>query len=146
MLARKLSGKIPPLPEKNPYTRYNGDEEMFLHYDIVNMDDCEIFPYPEYRIIVYDGEPMPPCFYVYCRNTAIAVDMESGEIVGIKKHGKNSKIIRYVGKNLWKWLFKENPTPHIRKSNWDVIRDSIWGSGWYFNDDGKLDAARILKL
>lgn len=76
---RALCGKIPPKPDENPYQQPITPVGIFLHADDVNFYDTEIFPFPKYDIVVFAGEPNPPCCYVYCDNTAIAVSMETGE-------------------------------------------------------------------
>ena len=60
----------------------NSTPDFWLHYSFVNMDSKKLFPYPKWRIVVYLEEPVPPCFYIYYKNTAIAASMIDGSIQG----------------------------------------------------------------
>ena len=133
---RKLCGKIPLKPCKNPYQQKTTPIDMFLHADDVNFYDKKIFPFPKYDIVVFVGEPNPPCFYVYCENTAIAVSMETGKIIAVKKKGRNPKVVKYVAKNITKWLNK-NSTYEDDRTNWEVIKHA-WNTAGYLFYDGKI--------
>ena len=133
---RALCGKIPPKPDENPYQQPTTPVEMFLHADDVNFFDKEIFPFPKYDIVVFVGEPNPPCFYVYCDNTAIAVSMETGKIVGVRKEGRDPEIIKYVARNMYKWLNKES-TYEEGRTNWEVIQHA-WNNRKFIFYHGEI--------
>lgn len=136
--ARKLSGKIPIRPDKNPYTIYNGDENAFLHIDMINFNDTKTFPYPEYQVVVYMEEPIPPCFYVYYENTAIAVDMQSCKVVAIKRKGRNPKNVKKIISRLDKWLRQISTDVDDDRTNLKAVRDSWFYPGYLFSEDGHV--------
>lgn len=139
---RRLSGRIPIHPDLNPYCEWSGDEGTHFHHDTVNQGDYDspTLPWPKYQMVTYDAEPMPPCFYVYCKNTAIAVSMETGKIVGIKKKGRNPKIVKQVIKHLPKWLRQKNVfyTNEENVNNLQAIQMSWMDWPYGFSDDGKI--------
>lgn len=133
---RKLCGKIPLKPSKNPYQQKTTPIDMFLHADEPNFYDTILFPHDKYQIVVFMGEPNPPCFYIYCQNTAVAVSMETGKITAVKKKGRNPRVVKYVAKNIIKWLNKDS-TYEDDRTNWEVIKHA-WNTVGYLFYDGKI--------
>lgn len=135
---RDVCGKIPPHPLKNPYMQKDTPNELFLEGECVNFYDTKLFPYPKYRIMVYEDEPFPPCFYIYCRNTAIAISMVDGKVIRIKKKGRNPRVVKYVIKHLFKWLKQPTAHPFYDYSNWWAIRNEWSHPQYTFSLGGKL--------
>ena len=134
---RSVCERIPARPELNPVV-LNSTPDFWLHYSFVNMDSKKLFPYPKWRIVVYLEEPVPPCFYIYYRNTAIAASMIDGSIQGIKRKGRNPKAVKYVVKNLQKWLNADVGDKFYYQTNLQAIRDEWWYPGYKFALDGRL--------
>ena len=138
---RRLSGKIPIHPDLNPYCEWSGDEGTHFHHDPINQGDYnnKHLPWPKYQVITYEEEPLPPCFYVYCQNTAVAVSMETGKIIGIKKKGRNPKIVKQIAKRLPKWLQEINIFyRRERKTNLQAIQMSWNHLPFGFSEEGKI--------
>ena len=139
---RRLSGKIPIHPDLNPYCEWSGDEGTHFHHDDVNQGDYnnKYFPWPKYQVVTYEAEPLPPCFYVYCKNTAVAVSMETGKIVGVKRKGRNPKIVKRIAKHLPQWLKEPNAfyskEEHVNNLQEIQMSWMYWPYG--FSEEGKI--------
>ena len=129
--------RIPVRPELNPIAQLD-DEVLRLHYDYINFNERKLFPFPKWKIVSYVGEPYPPCFYIYSKRTAIAVSMDDCKIVGIKRKGRNPKIVKYVFKNLHKWLYSISADEYEDETNLEVIRGSWWDTKYKFSKNGQL--------
>ena len=129
--------RIPVRPELNPITQTK-NEKGLLHYNYINRFNHNLFPFPKYRVVVYSEEPIPPCFYIYCKNTAVSVSMIDGKINGVKKKGRNPKIIKYIAKNLNKWLNSQIASNDYAQTNLQAIREEWWHPCYRFSLDGQL--------
>lgn len=106
----------------------------YPHYDIINIFDKELFPYPQYEVIVFMSGPLPPHFYVYGDNAQVAVNMQTLEID--KVEGNNNEDIDYIGTTLPLWLNHQSSWEEEDGTNAEVLRDT-----WFCFD--KKDGHKI---
>lgn len=95
------------------------------------------FPHPHYIIGIHDKDTLPPLFYVYCQNTAMAFDLRTYELVGIKRKGRNPKIVKHVLKKIKKWLNTIEPV-FEPKTYGEHMRHSWSNDGMAITSDGQL--------
>lgn len=119
----KLSRKestivIPPHPKQQGYP----------HHDIINIFDKELFPYPQYEVIVFMSGPLPPHFYVYGNDVQVAVNMQTLEID--KVEGNNNEAIDHIGTTLPLWLNQQSSWEGEDGANAEVLRDT-----WFCFDE-----------
>ena len=126
---QEFCGRIPPHSSVNCFQQYGTPINLFLDGDQCNLKETEIFPRSKYAIAIYKGEKYPPCFYVYCGRTSMAVSMETGKIVAIKRKGRNPKIVKHVAKNMLRWLKRMSKTYQTDISNWENVQDT-----WHYRN------------
>ena len=109
-------------------------EQTYPHFDIINFFEKHLFPYPKYEVIVFTNSDILPYFYIYGKNVAAAVSMQTLIIERID--GDNIEEIDYIKSNLSTWLNSKSADGMDDETNLDIIRDS-----WFCFD--KKDGHRI---
>ena len=115
---KKSTVVIPPRPKRQEYP----------HHDIINIFDKELFPYPQYEIVVFMSGPLPPHFYIYGEEAQVAVNMQTLEIDKIE--GDNAESINYICSNLLLWLKQQSSWEGEDGTNSEVLRDA-----WFCFDE-----------
>lgn len=106
-------------------------------FDNYNYPDDKIFPYPQYVVGFHCKDDLPPLFYVYHKRTAMAFDLRTYELVGIKRKGRNPKTVKYILKHIHKWLNMKHPLCDNTTYGEDM-RTGWFNDEWRLTEDGQL--------
>lgn len=110
------------------------DPHLFIE---MNYPTDPWFPHPHYIIGVHRNDNLPSYFYVYCKQTTMVFDLVTYGLVGIKRHGRNPKIVKHTLDHIHQWLNSVEPV-FAPKTYGEHMRASWRNEKYVMLSDGKI--------